>query len=258
MAQLTNHMKQNSNIYSVMVVGDNPDDLMSLYDINNKWDKYIKFYYKDADKLKANAVNFFNQLLKSNINLSQFQIDIIKNQIEEIKGQSSYDYFIQLIEDNSLELDNNGDAWSNENPNGKWSSYNIGSLYVQPFILLDGTFSVRAYKKDIDWSKIHMSNKELYETTWDLMHNLREPTNDKEKLIIKNMSEHSEYLKQFKNKDEYVSLNCAYWTYAFVDKNGWCDVDDVVSSIDWIKRFMEDKIASIPDDKLLSLFEYKK
>ena len=39
---------QNSNIYNAIVVGDNPDDLMALYDVAKKCDKYIKYYYRDA------------------------------------------------------------------------------------------------------------------------------------------------------------------------------------------------------------------
>lgn len=249
---------QNSNIYNAIVVGDNPDDLMALYDVSKKCDKYIKYYYRDAERLQNNAIRFFSELLKSNMQLSSFQIDIIKNQIEEIKNQSSYDYYIQFTEDNNLKLDENGDAWTSDNPNGKWSTYNIGSTHVQPFTLLDGSTSVRAYKKDIDWSKTHMSNQKLYEITWDLMHRFREPQTDQEKLIVKNMSSHDDYFKQFQTKEDYVKFNCAFWTYAFVDKDGWVDVDDASSSIEWIKRFVEDKINSLPEDTLLSLFEYQK
>ena len=36
-------MSEGSKVFTVMVVGDNPDELMSKYDINLKVDKYRKY-----------------------------------------------------------------------------------------------------------------------------------------------------------------------------------------------------------------------
>ena len=58
---------QNSNIYNAIVVGDNPDDLMALYDVAKKCDKYIKYYYRDAERLQNNAIRFFNFINYSRI-----------------------------------------------------------------------------------------------------------------------------------------------------------------------------------------------
>ena len=50
-----------------------------------------------------------------------------------------------------LYIDSNGDAWSEENPNGKWQTCKIGDFFSLPLILSDGSETHSALNKDIDW-----------------------------------------------------------------------------------------------------------
>ena len=41
-----------NRFYSLMVVGDNPDEMIKKYDSKLKVEPYIKYHYDDAGKLK--------------------------------------------------------------------------------------------------------------------------------------------------------------------------------------------------------------
>ena len=49
-------MNKRHKFFTIMVVGDNPDELMSKYAIDLTVPKYIKYHYLDAEKMKANAI----------------------------------------------------------------------------------------------------------------------------------------------------------------------------------------------------------
>ena len=69
-----------SKFFSVMVVGENPDEILKKYDANLNVEPYIKYKYSDADKLKKNAISVLDEIVRNHdkLTLSPFQIDYFK------------------------------------------------------------------------------------------------------------------------------------------------------------------------------------
>ena len=83
----------------------------------------------------------------------------------------------------------------------------------------------------------------------------REPKDEIEQTIYDNMSTQHNYLSKFKDKDQYVIHNCAYWTYAILDKDGWHDMDGAKNDFDWISNFFNNFISKIGENERITIFE---
>lgn len=248
----------NSRFLSVMVVGKNPEELMEKYNKSLKVEPYIKYKYLDADKLKKNATKVLSEIVNNpeKLTLSKFQIDYFKERLKAINGMSTFEYYKTITD--GLYYNENGDALSEENPNGKWDKYNLGKNFSYPLKLNDGKEVYQALAKDIDWDSMHM-NKEyvrLFETIWALVIDDDEPSTQQEENLKANWLTKKNYLSKFKTVDEFVSHNCAYWNYAFLNESGWVDVDDCGSETKWISGFFEKFIEPLKDDDLVTIYEY--
>lgn len=251
-------MANGSKIFTVMVVGDNPEELMKQYDANLTVDKYIKYKYLDAEKMRSNSIKILEEIIKDHkkFNLNIYQVDSIKDRIKSIKSMTTFDYYSELT--NGLYIDNNGDAWSEENPNGKWQTYKLGDYFSLPLILENGETTHSSIAKNINWFNMHMQNKHTYDTVWDLVHGIKEPITDEEKTLYNNMKDNTNYFLRFKNKDEYVIHNCAYWNYAYLDEHGWKDMDDAKSDIEWISNYFDNFCSNLKENDKVTIFECTK
>ncbi len=251
-------MNTGSKFFSVMVVGENPEELIKKYDINLKVEPYIKYKYSDAEKLKNNAIKVLDEIIKkhNNFSLNDFQIDYFKERRKAFNNMSSFEYYQTIT--NGLYYDKNGDALSEKNPNGKWTTYRLGEHFSLPLKLKNGKESYQAICKDVDWDKMNMNNTETYEIVWDLMHGERKPQNDEEKKIFENMENKGNYFSTFKDKETYVIYNCAYWNYAFLDSNGWHDLDDDGKELEWISNFFERFVKQLSPNDKITIYECSK
>lgn len=251
-------MSEGSKVFTVMVVGDNPDELMSKYDINLKVDKYRKYRYLDAEKIRNKSIKLIEEILanKDNLNLGKFQLDFFTEKLKEIKEMSDFEYYQEITY--GLTYDENGDAWSDENQNGKWLTCKIGDFLSVPLILKNGEQTHQAINKDIVWDDIHMRDSELYDITWDLVHGYREPINEQEKKIFENMKNMKNYFSNFKTKDDYVIHNCAYWNFAYLDKNGWIDMDSCDDSTKWISQYFDTFVSKLSPTDKVTIYECTK
>lgn len=246
-------MIDNYNHFSVIVAGNNPDDLMKKYDNNVKVEPYVVYKYSDAESLLKKYIDIYEKILENNKNTNK--AELIKDEIDFLKAQDPIDFYADITEGYEYD-ENTGDAISTVNPNGKWRIYNIGKNLSIPFILKNSKnecFS--ALKGDIDWDLIHMSNKEIYENTWDMIINGKAPTNENEQLIYENMKERFLYFQSFKNKENYVASNSAFWAYAFLDENNWYEMEDNIAQLDWITNYYDRFIKPLPDNTKLTIFE---
>lgn len=251
-------MSKGSKVFSVMVIGDNPDKLMEKYDSNITVDKYIKYKYSESEKMRNNAIKILEEIIHDpkKLNLNHFQVDSLKDRLTELKKMTNFSYYQELTK--GYYIDNNGDAWSDENQNGKWQTYNLGDNFSIPLLLKNGEKTNTALYKDIDWNKMHMQNMHTYEVVWDLVHHIIEPSNDMEKTIYKNMKNNVNYFSRFKSKDEYVIHNCAYWNYAVLSDKGWVDIDDAKNDIEWISTFFDKFCTNLNDNDRITIFECTK
>ncbi|MBR6517544.1 MAG: hypothetical protein IKT40_11995 [Bacilli bacterium] len=246
---------QGSKVFTVLVVGENPEQLMNKYDINLEVPRYIKYKYLDAEKMKNNSIKILNEIIKNpkKFNFSPFHVDYLKNKVKDINEMTTFEYYSSIT--NGLYYDENGDAWSNKNDKGKWLSYSIGKNISLPFQLKNGEESYQARIGDVDWGKMHMVNTELYDRVWELMVENAELKDETDRKIYENMKDKETYFKSFKNKDEYVAHNCSYWHYAFLSKDGWFDMDDGHKSIDWVVNYFDEFINKLDPNEKITIFE---
>ena len=152
-----------------------------------------------------------------------------------------------------------GDIMSDENKNGKWSSYKLGKSFSIPFLTKDGREVFQALKKDIDWSKIHLAGSKVYERVWEMCMENAKPNDEHEKILFDNMKDKITYFKKFENKENYVTSNTAFWGYAFLsDITGWLDAEGEENQFTWMSNFYNVFIKNLPEETLLTIYECRK
>lgn len=240
-----------------IVAGDNPKDLMAEYDSNMVVKPYVKYYYKDVDKIKKSFIEVYENQLQYIKN--DFEKEYITNSILDLKEMSNDEFFEELCDENSFFDEKTGDIKSNKNPKGYYSFCNIGKMFSIPFLTKDGREVFQARKKDIDWDKIHLSGQDVYRRVWEMVMENSEPNNEHEKLLYENMKFKINYFNKFETKENYVNSNTAFWGYAFVSETiGWADAEETKDQFSWISNFYDVFIKVLPEDTLLTIYECKK
>lgn len=251
-------MSNGSKFLTVLVIGKEPEKLMERYSKALKVKPYVKYKYLDAEKMKDNAIKMLTEITNTpeKLTLNKFQVDYFKERLKAISSMSSFEYYRTITD--GLYYDENGDALSEENPDGKWDTYALGKNFSYPFKLTDGKESYQARVGEIDWNRMHMNPDvvKLFETIWALVVDDDDPSNDDEEILKKNWATKKNYLSNFKSVDDFVSHNCAYWNYAVLSDKGWVDVDDDGNESSWINNFFERFITPLEDGELLTIYEY--
>ena len=249
---------ERSNLFTVLVVGDNPEELMSPYQIGLEAPKYIKYKYADAKKMRKNSIKVLTEIITDpqKFSLNDFHVNYFKEKIAHLNELSDFDYYREITD--GLFYDENGDAWSDENLNGKWKTYSLGKNMFVPLQLKDGSETNQAKVSDIDWPKMHLANCHLYELAWDLAKGIIQPQNEQQKQIAQNMSKQENYLSNFKTKEDYVLHNCAYWNYAFLNDKGWSDIDNSDDPNKWVATFYDKFIANLTENSTITIYECSK
>ena len=249
-------MSKESNIRVVLVIGDNPEEMMLKYDKNREVKPYIKYHYLDADKIKKTAVKTITQLLNNadKINLNDFQKDYFKNQLKSINNMSSFEYYKTLTD--GMYYDEDGNALSTENPDGKFNGYNIGGNFSYPLICEGMKEKYQCHANEVLWDKVNMreENVNYFNIVWDIKKEGRVPNGEYEEKIAKDWADRDAYLNNFKSREELIRHNCSYWTYAVLTKDGWFSLDDGDEKT-WITNYMGRFIEPLKDE-LLTIYEF--
>lgn len=242
------------DFFVTIVAGDNPEELMKEYDKNTEVEPYIVYKYEDAELLKDRYITVCKALLENgNLNEDEKKDMIIT--IDEIENTDVDDFYFDYTQDYFLDP-KTGDAMSNKNKNGKWSSYRLGQLFSIPFSTLDGKETYQARKKDIDWSKMHLDGKEIYERAWELVMDKRPPKNKHEEQIYENMKNRTGYFEKFGTKENYVVNSTAFWGYAFLSKEtGWMELEDNMNQFEWVSNYYDEFIKPLDENTLLTIYE---
>ena len=245
------------NFFVTIVAGENPNDLMTIYDKNLKVEPYIVYKYEDANLLKRRYINICKSLLNNKKNLSDDEITDINTIITETEEMDDDDFYFDYVSEYSL--DNNGNAIATTNKNGKWSSYQEGKLFSVPFITFDGREVFQARKKEIDWSKMHLAGQEIYKRAWEMVMENSKPQNDYEQNIYDNMKNRTMYFEKFENKNNYVVHSTAFWGYAFLsEQTGWKELEENMNQYNWVANFYDNFIVPLDDDTLLTILECRR
>jgi hypothetical protein len=111
-----------STLRTVFVVGNNPTTLLDKYDANKQVDQYIKYRYLDAAKMHKSSITAVSNLLSNadKIQLNKFQKDYFQEKLKALKSLSDFEYYRTVTD--GLYYDEEGNALTTENPNGKWKT----------------------------------------------------------------------------------------------------------------------------------------
>ena len=252
----------------LLVIGDNPDKKCEIYSADTVVEPYVRFKYEDRHKLRENQIKALEAILNSpTIKLTEVQKEIYRNLYLDTKEMDDEEFYEVATEGLKLD-DNTGDAWSSENPMAKYKYQKCydsilkrtgeESDFSDPFKLKDGSKAYSARNNEIDWSKNHMANTEIYKAAWELCVDGREPQNETEKTIKKNMQNRKLYFANFKNVDEYVKHSCCFWTNCVITNDGkYYELDYTITDKKWISEFYDKFIKNLPEDTLLTLYEVR-
>jgi len=242
--------------FNVLVVGENPEELMLKYDAGLKVEPYVKYEYARAEEYYNSYLKSLRVLLKTMKRDDEDEEDIalLEEEIHDIENMKPEDYYFELTAGCEIDTDS-GDAYSRENPDAKFTSHRIAGFFALPFILKDGREVYTAYKGDVDWDKIHLANKRPYEVAWDTVVEGKTPNGEEEHKIYENMKYRTHYFTNFENREHYIAASCAFWNYAYVDENGWVELDKSKPQFDWVINFYDRFIKPLPDNAKLTLYE---
>lgn len=243
-----------NNHFTVIVAGDKPDEIIKKYDSTMKVERYLVYKFLNAEEYRKQELEMYRTALE-NKDLPEDLIEGVKLKIEELETEDVLTFYTDLTKD--LEIDQEtGDAYSDENVLGKYDTCHIGGRWALPFIDNDGKEVYTAYKKDIDFSKIHKANTTPYQVAWETVVEGRKPRGSEEERIFENMKNRKAYFSNFKNKQEYIDWNTSLWAYAFVDQKGWTEFSgDIDQQIKWVNNFYDIFIKPLPNNTKLTIFE---
>lgn len=243
--------------FSVLVIGQNPDEQILKFDMmEDVKNPYIIYNYSDLNKIRKNKIKIYKELIKS-INILKDK-EVLLKKIDELKNITDEQYYFSLSELNML--DSNKNIISTENPDGKWLTCEKGGKIFSNYMKDNNDNGIISCKKnDVAWPLTHMKKDKtnLYDRTWELCVNDLSPETDKDKNIINNMKSYKIYFNSFKNKKEYIKMSCSFWTYAVCINGEWVDMDDK-DEFDWISNFYEKFIEKLPSDELITIYECTK
>ena len=246
--------KYNHKTFTVLVVGDNPEEVMSNFDDNNTVDEpYILYKRSDIGNIRVKKIKIYSELLKT-LKGSDENKQLIEH-ISLLKSMTDEEYFESLSE--YYQYDSEGNIISYDNPNGKWDTCDeCGKIFPKPFITKDGKHVSSTNKKDIDWSLIHRNSERvaLFSRTWDLCVDKMSPETDKDKLILHNFRQYPNYFNIFGNKEWYVNYSTSFSADAIVINGIWVD-KETHKDIIWVSDFYNNFIERVGDNELLTVFE---
>ena len=237
--------------FNVLVVGDNPEELMAKYDSRNKVEKHIVYTFDKADEYHKSKL----KVLKGLINSPKVDDDtkkIAQLEYDYYKDMSTIDFYIELTEAYDLDPET-GNAYTTDNTDAKFDGYNKNGIFSHPFITKSGLETYSTIKGNVDWEKVHLGDTRTYNVVWETVMEGKEPQDKDEEIVYNNMKNRKAYLENFKDKMDYVYSMASFWCYAYLDENGWVELEG--PQFEWVKNFYERFVAPLTDDTKLTIFD---
>lgn len=246
----------NSRFFSVMAVGEEPQKMMEKYGTDYEVEPYVKYKYLEAKKYQQASIKTLEKLLNEadKIGIPPTTQETLKTRLEELKKQSSFEYYRQLTD--GMYYDEDGNALSTENPNAHFNTCRVGRNFSMPLLLKNGMEAYSAHVSEVDWESMTRTNTSVYEAAWEMVMEGKTPSNLEEEAIYNAMKDKEAYFSKFKSEEEYVNYSTSYWNYAFVDKDGWVDVDSFNGDeTEWVSTFYDRFIKNLDPNALVTIFE---
>lgn len=251
---------------TVLVVGDNPDDLIKKYSLDTEVDKYMVYPFSKAKLLHDYHVDLISDILDSKVlKLTEVQREKYGKIYKSLSEMSDSEYFDYLTD--GCEYDENHNAYSNRNPMAfyrgekcyqeRLETTGDEAEFSNPFKLKNGGKAYSARYEDIDWEKNHMYATEVYASAWEICVEGREPVTEKEYIIRDNMINRTQYFANFDSKEEYIAHSCSFWTYGIIIEGEYFELDYRVGDKKWIAEFYDRFIKNIKGNPLMSIYEVR-
>lgn len=242
-----------------MVVGENHKELMDKYSVDLEVEPYVRYEYLKASTYLNTSLKTLSKMLENSdfIGIADMGGNLknkIRERIKALQNISAFEYYKELT--NGMYYDKDGNALSTENPNGHWKTARIGKNFSLPLILYNGEKVYTAKACDINWKAME-TPKEMYIAAWETVMEGREPNGDAEKVVYNSMKDKTSYFSNFKTKEDYVQYSTSYWNYAYVDKNGWFDIENVCKGDEkeWISTFFDRFVKKINPNDTITIYE---
>lgn len=256
---------------TVLVIGDNHEELIKRYSADTKVDRYVKYRLDDAEKLHREYLDRIKAIMGSKkLNLTDEARENYKALYEAISEMSDFEYY-QYLTQGCYYDEETGDALTDENPDAHYKfercfeqrlrNHGEEGSFSTPFWLNDASRSYSARLNDICWERIHCFGPEmdLYRRAWEIVMDGSEPVNDQERRIRDNMVGKKGYYLGFKDKDEYVMHSCSFWCYGVIDGSGYHELGYNMSDKEWISNFYDKYIKTLSKEEnpLLTIYEVR-
>lgn len=243
------------NHFTVVVIGDNHKEIMAKYDNKIKVEPYITMKLSEAKSYHRRYISFYEEILKRD-DIGEEARELAELSLQTLREQDDIDFFLDTAANLDYEInEETGDAYSSKNPNGKYDFCKVGKELSMPLKDYEGNEIFSAKKSDIDWSAIHLANTYPYEVAWDTVMEGKKPEGKREEQLYENMKNRTGYFQKFGTKENYVACSTAFWGYAYVDKNGWIELEENVDQFKWVSEFFERFILNLPDDETITIYE---
>lgn len=218
--------------FSVLVIGEDVEELLAPYDENECVEEYIDIYSEDVLKTFN---EFYNKCLdkkSKDIELDTFEITtLVHGPLDSLKNPIPAWFKKWWLDWSGHTLDEDGNAISTYNKDSKWDWYQIGGRWAGTLPLKSNAKSGEvgnaswtfenenpyangnvdsALVKDIDWKRLDEEEAKYCNDHWERLK--ADPM----------FRDHYENLvKRYKTKENYIKIHGHFTTYAVVDKNGW-------------------------------------
>lgn len=290
--------------FAVLVIGSDVDGQLAKYDENLEMPVYVKYtkdelitkQKKDNEEYKngtyaeylADPIGYA-KACNDNENHLKYVSAIFPKKLR-MSDEELYKEAIKYC--GAEELGPNGELLSSYNPDSKWDWYQVGGRYAGRIVVREGveiddpSFSWgwdadsiekvisegnrtdSAYKKDIDFSKMHRTEEKYNDAIryWELVVEGDTPNNKDEEDIIKWSFYKPEYfINRYKNKETYAECTSSFSMWAVVKDGVWYEkgemgwwamsneTDD--EAVDWEMNFFDRFIKELPDDTLITVVD---
>lgn len=289
--------------FSVLVIGSDIDGQLAKYDEGLEMPVYVKYTKEELIVEEKQSIeeykngtyaeyladpNKYAKECNNENHLNYLKVDFPKKLT--MTDEEIYELAIRYC--GPEELGPNGELLSSYNPDSKWDWYQVGGRYAGRIVVKDGieidepSFSWgwdadsinkvisegnktdSAYKKDIDFSKMHRTEQNYNDAIryWELVVEGDTPKNEDEENIIKWSFYKPEYfINRYKTKEKYAECNSSFSFWAVVKDGVWYEkgkmgmfamsdeTDD--EAIDWEMNFYDRFIKPLSDDTLITVVD---
>ena len=283
--------------FTVLVIGDNPEEQLKPYDENIEMDRYVshtkeQLIKRKREEIKIYSEGYYAEYLKDKKKYvkecnNKNHIKYIEEEFPKRLTWTDEECYLDEIRYCEKEdIGKDGEIYSTYNPKSKWDWYQLGGRWYGllklkkgktgtsgELGLMDSCFNDddehtdQAKKGDIDFTPTKEIIKNL-KRKWELIMEGKKPKNKEEKEILTWAYKKEYYLKEYDSKEDYIKRESEFGTFAVLKDGVWyekgsmgwfgCSSATHNDSKKWDKSFFEKWIKNLSDETLLSVYDCHK